>query len=241
MRAKNVLEAAALAAEVLDPHTVRAAVTHDIYTWGQFRAVEAGFAASGINGRLGHWRNTEYSDAEWAAADFWEVTLPDSPLPSGAATWKTCENCSRRFMNSYLSLPYQKPIRYSKKLFALSEDTDVISYSGKQAIEAAGLRGLNFGAFDTGGNYFTFRAKTTLETQHFPDNEYEGDQNVCASCGHCKGYRFGPHRFRRSEWNGDDFVSLRGWPDFVCCTPRAFSVLLTLDKSIQRAGMVALE
>lgn len=72
VHAQGVLKRAMLAAEVLDPHTVRAVVVHECYTWEKYRAVEAEFAASGIQGRLGHWRHTDYSEAEWLSADFWK-------------------------------------------------------------------------------------------------------------------------------------------------------------------------
>lgn len=79
------------------------------------------------------------------------------------------------FMLSQIQLPFNKPIRSSKNIFSFAEDIDVITSIGMKAIEAAGLKGLDFRAFDVGGKYFAFSPRTTLETQSFPDNEYEGD------------------------------------------------------------------
>jgi len=151
----------------------------------------------------------------------------------------TCNECGRKRVEVDTSIRVSE-VKSNKPLHSVNGQVKIVSADVRLAI-AGSLVGARFYPFDYQERYFYLCADRDLGPLIIRGEEVIG---YAGDCPRCKVPRFntyfGPLRFARACWHGDDIVheSLHNGCLF---TPKAFDLLRTFDRSLSRGGVVFLE
>lgn len=179
----------------------------------------------------------------WDAADFDRAVLLSLSLPevsvSGFEDEDVCPACDRgTFPRDYGKRAGR--IRTPHKV-ALAADRFVIVHRSVKEQAERELEGVSFAPFDREGRYFTVVPSAELRHQIVHPDDGININGNCPKCGRVQyDAFFGPLRYRRDEWNGEDVV-YSYFSDELLFTRRAFDLLRSSDIEVDVSEPVVLE
>lgn len=211
---------------------------HKEYSPGTFEDVEARLRAAGVLPKLFHSIFPEYDEADFADAPLLNVAFPDVSI-SGEVFVVRCPICGQRRTERECRRQVRR-VDSNAHLASVNGAVEIVSHSALDALVRAGLSGLDTRPFDEQGRYLYLAAQTELGRLVIREDETRGYRGRCAGCGRpLFDVHFGPFRFQRRSWSGDDFV----WAelvDRVVVSQAAFAELLKLETGVMRLSPVLL-
>jgi hypothetical protein len=103
------------------------------------------------------------------------------------------------------------------------------------------LNGFSFEPFDGNGQYFYLQAKSRLKKIIIKNDEVLNFKGNCPQCNAPKyDMFFGPLRYLKREWSGDDIVH-SDFQDNLLFTEKAFNVIKKFENEITMDGIALFE
>jgi uncharacterized OB-fold protein len=172
-----------------------------------------------------------YDNDDYQKADFIVVFFSDYWLDSMETIKTKCNSCGRK--NILPDYNFRVPHANPKKPFVnVNGEVPIFSYEVVQAFKRNNLKGAVFFPFDNEESYFYLKPDSEFSKMIVRENEALNLKGVCEECGRpFFDMFFGPCRYKKEEWNGDDFV-MCPFHRFILFTPRAFEILKSFDKKI---------
>jgi hypothetical protein len=132
-------------------------------------------------------------------------------------------------------------VSWKRPVVAVNGRVPVISALVRSAIEKQGLTGAVFHPFDQAGVHFYLATSRSLGTMLIRSNEVLGLRGTCGECGipQWDAY-FGPLRYSRAEWQGEDFIH-SAFEEGPVYSQRACQLLKSFEKQVTQVSPVCLE
>jgi hypothetical protein len=208
------------------------------YELGRYEQLVARLQSSGFQPLAFRSVAPEFDEADFAQSDLLALSFADLDL-DGYYEQAKCGTCKR----GTAARDYSKRVRKlkTKHKVGMAGIWAVVVHETVKVRAEDELRGAVLRPFDEAGEYYYLAAATSIEQQTVRP---EDGLNVRGACSECGRYRydvfFGPLRYRRKGWNGDDVV-YSYFNDALLFTPRAYEVLRSFDRDVERAEPVYLE
>ncbi len=179
-----------------------------------------------------------YDENDYAASPLWMLIFPDIFIDN-VSCLKKCERCGREGIKVDPAARVGK-VKSKKATLAVNGSCEIVSAAAKAAIEAD-LAGAVFTPFDEQDSYFLIRSRMDLGPLVLREEEFLNLRGTCQQCGDPMfDIFFGPLRYPRTRWNGDDIVGSH-FAIGNLYSPKAYRVLKSLEPSIMRMAPVVLE
>jgi hypothetical protein len=228
--------AAALGYEVKDLGD--SVIAQGSYELGRYERLLAQVHAVGSEPRVFRSVGSEFEDADFIDAELLGLSFAELDV-MGFYEKSKCESCGRRPVVRDFTKRVAR-VKTKHKVVMVGVWALVVHRSVKQSVEGA-LRGGVFHPFDQAGEYYYLTAARELEQQVIRAEDGINIRNACPSCGRIEyDVFFGPLRYRREGWNGDD-VSYSYFMDTLVFTQRAYELLLSFEHTVKRSEPVVLE
>ena len=161
--------------------------------------------------------------------------MPDIELPNVRADWQSCSGCGSRTYVQEIP-PLVKKVGTTRQFGYLGNERWIISTKGRDALIAHQTTGLQFEPFDSQQTYYNLSVLESLDNPVFHESEYEEFKGECKVCHEWRFTRyFGPHRYHRNDWHGQDVVLGSGSSARAfLCTPRVFEVFRRIEPEVER-------
>lgn len=209
------------------------------YEPGRLAAVTSVLSKHDLDLQIAHSIWPIYENEDYAKAPLWIVRFPPIWM-DGIVRSVVCEACGKKQFFTNPDLIVAK-VPGKKAIANISGRCDIVRENLRTAIEEA-LTGVVFSAFDTAGQYCCLSSAVRLSTLIAREDEVLNYRGICPKCSVPQfDMYFGPLRFARNGWNGEDVV----WCDFpiagLVFTPKAFNLFRKFEKGTKRDGIVLLE
>lgn len=209
------------------------------YVPDRIQSLHKKLASLRLNPKVHHSVFPVFSDSDYGAANLVELYFPDH-WEDSISTSAKCAGCGRRTAVA-IPDPAVDRVKSKRRVLSVNGDLPIFAREVCQAIDRAGLKGASFQLFDRADSFFYVEASSRLAAPIFRPDEVLGLAGSCAACGRPSfRVRFGPLRFSRVEWSGDDFV----WCDLICglvYSKAAEALLRQHESKISRGNPVVLE
>jgi hypothetical protein len=210
-------------------------IVHSEYREHSYEQIRQQIESLGLPGTVMHTIRPLYEDVDWAQAPLWGINTPEIKVPHAKGNWSRCAQCSRE--NYQWELPRSVAQVKSDRAFgSYGSNRWLLSAAGRKALEAEKwIDGITLKEFDLALSFFEFDVDTTLDDPIFTRAESRGFQGKCPLCSAWVFEQyFGPARFHRQTWKGQDFVRGEGLFSVLYCTPMAFKALSRVEPEIKR-------
>lgn len=180
-----------------------------------------------------------FDDTDFNRAPLWAVLFPDVFISEVEHFRIDCRNCGKRRIR--VDRDVQVEVVKSKKPFlSVNGDFDIVRTDiGKQMEET--FSGTLLSPFDKHGRYQYLLSKSHLRHLLIRLTEVSRFDGECSECSSpLFGNHFGPFRYPREEWNGDDIV-YSDCLETLCYAPRVFEFMRRHEKRIRKHGIVLFE
>jgi hypothetical protein len=214
-------------------------IIHQDYRVGAVEDIAQRLAAANLTPRLFHNIYPEFEEADFSEAPLVNVAFPDVSI-SGEPMVLKCPECgTRRTSRDYGK--WVRRVSSAAPVLSVNGAVDILTYAALDQIRDAGLRGLEDHPFDEEGRYSYLAARTELGEALIHTDETRGYRGRCGVCGRpLFDVHFGPFRFSRGKWSGEDFA----WAeiiDRVVVSHAAYAQLVRMGTGVMRLSPVVLE
>lgn len=178
-----------------------------------------------------------FDDQDYEQAPLWVIYFPDLWIDEIDFS-SACGECGRKRITVDTRVRVSE-VRSKKPLLSVNGQFKIVAARVASAIGGT-LSGACFHPFDDQGRYFYLNSERDLG-HLIVKEEVIGYTGPCSQCGRPKFTMFfGPLRFAKSLWQGDDIVH-ESFHDGYLFTPDAFGLLRTFDRTLKRNGIALLE
>ncbi|MBN1910788.1 MAG: hypothetical protein JW818_13670 [Pirellulales bacterium] len=176
----------------------------------------------------------EYDDKDYSLAPLWVLNFPDLWVDEIDFSF-ICDECGRKQIEVDTSIQVSK-VKSKRPFHSINGQFKIVSAEVKSAIVGS-LAGACFHQFDEQGRYFYLGSECDLGSLVIKNDEVLDYTGECSLCRLPKFTTFfGPLRFVKSLWSGEDIVR-ESFNDGCLFTPKAFDLLRTFDRSLNRDGI----
>jgi hypothetical protein len=214
-------------------------ILHQDYCRGAYEDIEQKLTAAKVRPKLFQNIYPEFDDADYSGAPLLNVAFPDLSI-SGMPLVYRCPVCERRRTAREYATRVSR-VNSAAPALSVNGTFDILSFGTLKQLERVGLRGMENRPFDEEGQYFYLSARTELGELIIHPGETRGYRGHCPACAMPRfEVYFGPFRFSRSKWSGDDFV----WAeliDRVVVSQRAYAELIRMETGVMKLSPVMLE
>ncbi len=223
------------------PFTVSGSSLHleGVYEPGRLAAVARLLEQHALRAQAHHSVYPIFSDEEYRAADLVELFFPDhwvDELESAAP----CPECGRQIVKIDTGFRVSK-VRSRHAVLSVNGEFTVVGRKVKDGLQRGDLEGCRFEPFSEDEAFFYLLARSGLGDPIIRPDESLGYAGPCSTCGRPRfRVHFGPLRFPRAAWTGDDFA----WCDFTSSllySPRAVTAIQKYQPDAERGDPVFLE
>jgi hypothetical protein len=210
----------------------RLAICERIYEPDAFGRFQRIVAETGFHPKVYHSIVPEYSADDLENADLFSLSYPDAWVEYAPPMEIECRTCGK--MKLKLDTAFRaRSAELTSPIVFVNNQFPIVSLQFRNAIREAGLKGAELRPFDIREQSFYLSARSGVGELDVRLDEFLGYRGQCDNCGwHLYDMHFGPQRYRRANWNGDDFV----WTDVRCgdvlYSKRAYRVLKSMSPSV---------
>jgi len=194
--------------------------------------------SSGLNPKIYHSVFPEFDESDYSHAHLLELLFPDVWIKEDVEFSYKCKECGKSKRKIGYN-PEIKKISSRKKIAMLEGIRMIVSKDVKTAIIDSGLTGCEFAPADP--TFFYLVPVSKLGKPIMRKSEVRNLKGNCIKCDSpLFDVHFGPLRFYRNDWNGDDFV-LSEYLDEILFSQKAYQFLKNYERKISKGDPVYLE